>query len=536
MSKSNQFESPCYFLSAEEYTQDYLSLPELQLACLFKLRSAYALKGSPLSEDDIEGLYPVYTPVHEKTLGKVLNKFFTKKGDVFVDIRIESQIEKRKEHQLNIEQLIEKEVQKRVARALAGMKGGLSKARNRKNQNISVSEEEFLTDEVPEEQQAICEEPEDFKQTSSKTVANRYQTPSKTVANGWQNPSKVVANAKQTSGKVLANSKQSSSKPLANSYQAPSKTVANGWQNPSKVVANAKQTSSKELANSKQSSSKPLANGYQTPSKTVANGWQSSSKVVANTKQTSGKTLANENFATTEESQPVDFVEETENLQLAPEIEPEDDPSLACACVCASDNPINPISDYFLINKNNKNKSESVSESVKEKTENFKNQNSREIEKFSAGKNWTLQEAQTLLVDSGLDKKFLEAWVSRSDRNQTRFNALLSDVLPRFDREAFDLLIARCKEQKRSEGAMFAGSIAYVISALEREPVTAKRRPKKRSSERDYTEGLIQNPDGSWSPDPNYVSKTKKYSDRDWTEGLIKNPDGSYSLDPNYEH
>ena len=481
MSKSNQFESPCYFLSAEEYTQDYLSLPELQLACLFKLRSAYALKGSPLSEDDIEGLYPVYTPVHEKTLGKVLNKFFTKKGDVFVDIRIESQIEKRQEHQLNIEQLIEKEVQKRVARALAGMKGGLSKARSRKNQNTSFSEEEVSVNEVPEEQQAFCEESEDLKQTSGK--------------------------------------------PLANSYQTPSKTVANGWQNPSKVVANAKQTSSKELANSKQSSSKPLANSYQTPSKTVANA-----------KQTSGKSLANENFATRQESQPVDFEEKTEVLRNAPGIEPEGDPSLACACVCASDNPINPISDYFLINKNNKNKSESVSESVKEKTENFKNQNSREIEKFSTGKKWTLQEAKTLLVDSGLDKKFLEAWVSRSDRNQTRFNALLSDVLPRFDREAFDLLIARCKEQKRSEGAMFAGSIAYVISALEREPVVAKRRVKKKSSERDYTEGLVQNPDGSWSPDPNYVPKKKKYSDRDWTEGLIKNPDGSYSLDPNYEH
>ena len=309
MSKSNQFESPCYFLSAEEYTQDYLSLPEPQLACLFKLRSAYALKGSPLSEDDIDGLYPVYTPVHEKTLGKVLNKFFTKKGGVFIDIRIESQIEKRKEHQLNIEQLIEKEVQKRVARALAGMKGGLSKSRNRKNQNTLVSEGEILISEVQEEQQAFCEEPEDLKQTSSKPLANGYQTPSKTVANGWQNPSQVVANAKQTSSKELANSKQSSS------------------------------------------------------------------KVVANTKQTSGKTLANENFATTEESQPVDFVEETENLQLAPEIEPEDDPSFACACVCASDNPINPISDYFLINKNNKNKSESVSESVKEKTENFKNTN-----------------------------------------------------------------------------------------------------------------------------------------------------------------
>ena len=416
----------------------------------------------------------------------MLNKFFTKKGDVFVDIRIESQIEKRKEHQLNIEQLIEKEVQKRVARALAGMKGGLTKARNRKNQNSPVFDEEISVNEVPEEQQTIGEEPEEIKQTSGK--------------------------------------------PLANGYQTPSKTVANGWQSSNKVVANVKQTSSKELANAKQTSSKPLANGYQTPSKTVANSWQNPSKVVANAKQTAGKNLANENFATTQEPQPVDFEEEPENLPNTAEFESEAGPSLACAHVCASDNPINPISDNFLINKN---KSESVSESVKEKTENFKNQNSRE--KFSAGKIWTLQEAKTLLVDSGLDQKFLEAWVSRSDRNQTRFNALFSEVLPRFDQEAFDQLIARCKEQKRSEGAMFAGSIAYVISALEREPVTVKKRPKKKSSERDYTEGLIQNPDGSWRPDPNYVPKKKRYSDRDWTEGLIKNPDGSYSLDPNYE-
>lgn len=358
------------------------------------------------------------------------------------------------------------------------MKGGLTKARNRKNQNSPVFDEEISVNEVTEEQQTIGDEPEEIKETSGKPLANGYQTPSKTVANGLQSSSKVVANAKQTS-------------------------------------------------------SKELANGYQTPSKTVANDLQSSSKVVANAKQTAGKNLANENFATTDKAQSFDFQGKSENLPNAPEFEPEAGPSLAH--VCASDNPINPISDVFLINKNNKKKSESVSDSVKEKTENFKNQNSRD-KKFSAGKIWTLQEAQTLLIASGLDKKFLEAWVSRSDRNQTRFNALFSDVLPRFDQEAFDQLIARCKEQKRSEGAMFAGSIAYVISALERETVTVKSRPKRRSSERDYTEGLIQNPDGSWSPDPNYVPKKKKYSDRDWTEGLIKNPDGSYSLDPNYEH
>ena len=474
MSKSNQFESPCYFLSAEEYTQDYLSLPEPQLACLFKLRSAYALKGSPLSEDDIEGLYPVYTPVHEKTLGKVLNKFFTKKGDVFIDIRIESQIEKRKEHQLNIEQLIEKEVQKRVARALAGMKGGLKRVQNLKTRGLPV--------QVEDDSDAIVGQ------------AEKTQYPDEEVV------------FKQMSSKAQANSKQNPSIDQSNFKQSTSKTQANDYQNSSDSQANAKQILSKGQANLKQISSKPQANTKQNPSKVVANP----------------------DFATAKESQLVDFQEKLENLSNAPEFESEAGPSLAH--VCASDNPINPISDNFLINKN---KSESVSESVKEKTENFKNQNSRE--KFSAGKIWTLQEAQTLLVDSGLDQKFLEAWVSRSDRNQTRFNALFSEVLPRFDQEAFDQLIARCKEQKRSEGAMFAGSIAYVISALEREPVTVKKRSKKRSSERDYTEGLIQNPDGSWSPDPNYVPKKQKYSDRDWTEGLIKNPDGSYSLDPNYE-
>ena len=461
-----------YQLTLEDFTREFSSLPDKYKILLFKLQTSYCFKEEPLNEFEIAGIANVEIPLDEN-LQRFLNNYFvqTKEG-LWKSPSVDSQSEQ-------LENLIEKEVQKRVARALAGMKGGLTKARNRKNQNSPVFDEAISVNEVPEEQQTIGEEPEEIKQTSGKPLANGYQTPSKTVANGWQSSSKVVANVKQTS-------------------------------------------------------SKPLANGYQTPSKTVANGWQSSSKVIANAKQTAGKNLANENFATTDKAQSFDFQEKIENLPNAAEFESEAGPSLAH--VCASDNPINPISDNFLINKKNKNKSESVSESVKEKTENFKNQNSREIEKFSTGKKWTLQEAKTLLVDSGLDQKFLEAWVSRSDRNQTRFNALFSEVLPRFDQEAFDQLIARCKEQKRSEGAMFSGSIAYVISALERETVTVKTRRKKKNSERDYTEGLIQNPDGSWSPDPNYVPKKKKYSDRDWTEGLIKNPDGSYSLDPNYEH
>lgn len=425
-----------YQLTLEDFTREFSSLPDKYKILLFKLQTSYCFKEEPLNEFEIAGIANVEIPLDENLLRFLNNYFVQTKEGLWKSPSVDSQSEQ-------LENLIEKEVQKRVARALAGMKGGLTKARNRKNQNSPVFDEEISVNEVPEEQQTIGEEPEEIKQTSGKPLAN-------------------------------------------------------GWQSSSKVVANAKQTSSKELANAK---------------------------------QTAGKNLANENFATTDKAQSFDFQEKIENLPNTAEFESEAGPSLAH--VCASDNPINPISDSFLINKKIKNKSESVSESVKEKTENFKNQNSREIEKFSAGKTWALQEAQTLLVDSGLDKKFLEAWVSRSDRNQTRFNALLSDVLPRFNREAFDQLIARCKEQKRSEGAMFAGSIAYVISSLEREKVTVKRRKKK--IERDYTEGLIQNPDGSWSPDPAYVPRKKKYSDRDWTEGLIKNPDGSYSLDPNYE-
>lgn len=470
-----------YQLTLEDFTREFSSLPDKYKILLFKLQTSYCFKEEPLNEFEIAGIANAEIPLDENLLRFLNNYFVQTKEGLWKSPSVDSQSEQ-------LENLIEKEVQKRVSRALAGMKGGLKRVQNLKARSLPVQVEDDSDAIVGQaEMQQYPDEEAAFKQMSSKSQANSKQK-----------PSIDQANFKQSSSKIQENDYQNSSKPQANT---------------------------------KQILSKGQANLKQMPSKCQVNGRQISSKSQANTEQNPSKVVANADFATAKESQLVDFQEKSENLPNAAEFEPEAGPSLAH--VCASDNPINPISDSFLINKKNKNKSESVSESVKEKTENFKNQNSREIEKFSAGKTWALQEAQTLLVDSGLDKKFLEAWVSRSDRNQTRFNALLSDVLPRFNREAFDQLIARCKEQKRSEGAMFAGSIAYVISSLEREKVTVKRRKKK--IERDYTEGLIQNPDGSWSPDPAYVPRKKKYSDRDWTEGLIKNPDGSYSLDPNYE-
>ena len=242
-----------YQLTLEDFTREFSSLPDKYKILLFKLQTSYCFKEEPLNEFEIAGIANVEIPLDENLLRFLNNYFVQTKEGLWKSPSVDSQSEQ-------LENLIEKEVQKRVGRALAGMKGGLTKARNRKNQNSPVFDEEISVNEVPEEQQALWEEPEEIKQTSGKPLANGYQTPSKTVANGWQSSSKVVANAKQTS-------------------------------------------------------SKPLANGYQTPSKTVANGWQSSSKVVANAKQTAGKNLANENFATTDKAQSFDFQEKITTVQ-----------------------------------------------------------------------------------------------------------------------------------------------------------------------------------------------------------------------------
>ena len=102
----------------------------------------------------------------DENLQRFLNNYFvqTKEG-LWKSPSVDSQSEQ-------LENLIEKEVQKRVARALAGMKGGLTKARNRKNQNSPVFDEAISVNEVPEEQQTIGEEPEEIKQTSGKPLAN----------------------------------------------------------------------------------------------------------------------------------------------------------------------------------------------------------------------------------------------------------------------------------------------------------------------------------------------------------------------------
>ncbi len=86
------FSLKAYSITPEEFTQDYMRLPDAQLICLFKLRLGYSLKGSALSVDDIEGLYPQYTNEQKRTLEKVLSKFFILENGLYADQRIENML------------------------------------------------------------------------------------------------------------------------------------------------------------------------------------------------------------------------------------------------------------------------------------------------------------------------------------------------------------------------------------------------------------------------------------------------------------
>ncbi|WP_304644113.1 hypothetical protein, partial [uncultured Parasutterella sp.] len=115
------FSLKAYSITPEEFTQDYMRLPDAQLICLFKLRLGYSLKGSALSVDDIEGLYPQYTNEQKRTLEKVLSKFFILENGLYVDQRIENVLLAQQEAEEKFEAAIEQEVLKRLARRKAGL-------------------------------------------------------------------------------------------------------------------------------------------------------------------------------------------------------------------------------------------------------------------------------------------------------------------------------------------------------------------------------------------------------------------------------
>lgn len=200
-----------YAITPEEYMHDYFSLPESQSNCLFRLRIGYFLKGSALTEDDIEGIYPSYSEERKKALQKVLSKFFSKKDGKYFDERIERNLKEQEEFNELINARIEKEVAKKLARARAG----LASAERRKANNFY---EENLFAETDDEQ--IFNKPvTNEQQTLNKTSTNTQQNVNKMPTNGQQNVNKPVTNVQQNANKTSTNAQQSVNKTSTNEQQ-----------------------------------------------------------------------------------------------------------------------------------------------------------------------------------------------------------------------------------------------------------------------------------------------------------------------------
>ena len=469
-----------YSISPTEYTQDYLCLPESQFTCLFRLRVGYSLKGSALSEDDIEGLYPILSPAHQKALDKVLAKFFTFQNGLYFDARIEEQLQQKKELSENLEAIIEHEVSKRLARRKAGLAS--AEAKRVAKTDVEISDEQQSDDKL------LTNDQHDFNKTFNKQVTNVQQSFNKTF-------NKPATNLQQTANKVSTNSQQNANTISTNDQHNFNKQATNVQQNFNKESTNTQQSFNKTF-------NKPATKLQQTTNKVSTNSQQSDNIISTNEEQTGNKTSTNTqqradvNSVKTRKNNGLDNFEPKNNEPIESEnfVEKVDKEGVsshayvhagACTRASESDSDINN-----LINKN-----KSVSESESDKNKNINLTNTRE-EIFSV---------QTWFVEQGLNEKALSTFAKKSEKNANRLSAIGS-ILAELGDHA-EVVIDRCRRAKEAEGANFSHAVGFVLTSLERElkqlhsqaAKTAEEQPKSRFSNINYREGLTLNEDGSFT-------------------------------------
>jgi len=91
----NPFEFSGYLITSDEYVRDYMVLPDEFSSCLFKLRLGYAMKGSPLTQEEVFALYPVLTENRRHILDTVTARFFKKDKELLNDWRNHCPCEKK---------------------------------------------------------------------------------------------------------------------------------------------------------------------------------------------------------------------------------------------------------------------------------------------------------------------------------------------------------------------------------------------------------------------------------------------------------
>ena len=475
----NPFEFSGYLITSDEYVRDYMVLPDEFSSCLFKLRLGYAMKGSPLTQEEVFALYPVLTENRRHILDTVTARFFKKDKELLIDERLEKSLSMRKEAHSLLENFIQNEVSKRLEK----MKAGWMSSEKRKLTKILQEkiEAELRTESARLKDEVARADPQFINKPVSISSTNVQQNDDRTSTDDQQNFNRASTKVQQTTQQTF--------------NRQVNKTSANDQQNadPTEGQQNVNRTSTNRSTKLQQTTQQTVNKQV---SKTSTNDPTNSQQIHENCSEalsTNWSAVAQKDGKTAVFS--AGNVTKNE-MEIA---ENEKSSSRTYTRAHRSDR----ISDNNLINKNI-NKSESVSESDR----------SLKIKKLFAREKsaWMIGEVLEVLVFFGLDEKALARWRSRNPENQNFILELAAGGMSRFDYDTIAQVFARCQAAKDKEGKPLSSAVAFVLKSLQHELTAVSNRKNARQS-------------ASESAQP------KRFRDIDYMEGIERlNPDGTFVL------
>lgn len=218
----NPFEFSGYLITSDEYVRDYMVLPDEFSSCLFKLRLGYAMKGSPLTQEEVFALYPVLTENRRHILDTVTARFFKKDKELLIDERLEKSLSMRKEAHSLLENFIQNEVSKRLEK----MKAGWMSSEKRKLTKILQEkiEAELRTESARLKDEVARADPQFINKPVSISSTNVQQNDDRTSTDDQQNFNRASTKVQQTTQQTF--------------NRQVNKTSANDQQNANRMSAN----------------------------------------------------------------------------------------------------------------------------------------------------------------------------------------------------------------------------------------------------------------------------------------------------------
>lgn len=197
----NPFEFSGYLITSDEYVRDYMVLPDEFSSCLFKLRLGYAMKGSPLTQEEVFALYPVLTENRRHILDTVTARFFKKDKELLIDERLEKSLSMRKEAHSLLENFIQNEVSKRLEK----MKAGWMSSEKRKLTKILQEkiEAELRTESARLKDEVARADPQFINKPVSISSTNVQQNDDRTSTDDQQNFNRASTKVQQTTQQTV---------------------------------------------------------------------------------------------------------------------------------------------------------------------------------------------------------------------------------------------------------------------------------------------------------------------------------------------